>query len=270
MRRSEYRRRSRRKARRARAPQRQAVTSVMKPVATTVRDDASDQIQGKDVERKPFAPPSTNDIPDLTAQELLINAARHAAGAGEPDRAAAIYRELLEISPSHLTARKELALHLSETRNHSEALEHLDRCIMEDPDDVDCLTRRAAVLGTRGEFEDAESDLHRALSVDPTNVQGHHQLGLLMSRRALWTDALPFFRRAIELDPGSASAYRHLGDALNHVDNLQGALQAYGRSVELAPHDAKALRGLGVIHDRLGQPEAAAAMYRRSREMDSP
>ena len=179
--------------------------------------------------------------------------------AGELERSVAIYRELLEINSSFLVARREMAIRLNQLRKTQEALEQLELCLIEHPDDVATLIQRSAILGSMRMFEAAEGDLHRALAADPSNVSCHQQLGILMTRRGLWSEALPFLRRAIELDPGCAAAYRHLGDAMNQVDDLDGALQAYSRSIELQPDDAKAYRGLGVIRDRLGQPIEAAS-----------
>ncbi len=267
MRRSETKRRHRRRSREQRIHQRSVARRYEDILSSTDRNSSGHEAIR--LEAAADLKPIITEIPDPTAQELLFNAARHAGASGEIERSVAIYRELLEINPSFLVARREMALRMHQLRDTQEALEQLERCLIERPDDVTTLIQRATILGALRMFEAAEGDLHRALAADPANVSCHQQLGILMTRRGLWREALPFLRRAIELDPGSAAAYRHLGDAMNQVDNLQGALQAYGRSVELQPDNAKAYRGLGVIHDRLGQPKDAATMYRRSRELET-
>lgn len=214
-----------------------------------------------------FPEGSAPPLPDLTPEELVVNAAGGAARRGEFDRAIAIYMELLDGQPEHLEARHALALLLEQAGRGEEAIEALDRCLDLAPDDPRFLTARGAVLCGLRRFAEADADLSRSLEADPSSVDTHFHYGVLQSRKGLWGDALPYLRRSVELDPGCAAAYLHLGDVLNHLDELPGALEAYQRSVELGPSNAKALYGLGVVYDRLNQPDEARTMYRRSREL---
>ena len=224
------------------------------------------KLSGTDETRKP-KDRARSGSDDLSADELLYNAAKEAHSQGETKRAMTIYRELLALHPDHVKARNNLGLLLDHIGDHEEALQQLQLCLEAEPDNPSVLVNRGGVLGALGRFPEAEQDLRRALEHDTTNAEAHFNLGLLMSRRGLWSAALPFLRRSIELDLGRASAYLHLGDALNHVDDLEGALQAYQRSVDLVPNNAKAFYGLGIIYDRLNRPEDAQQMYRRSREL---
>jgi tetratricopeptide (TPR) repeat protein len=128
---------------------------------------------------------------DPSAEELLSNAAQHAASSGESQRAIAIYRELLALNPADVTARTRLAVLLHSTGDGDSALEELEGCRKRAPDHPDVLITRGAILGMLGRYREAETDLRDAVDLEPFNAESHFNLGLLMSRRGLWGEALP-------------------------------------------------------------------------------
>ena len=199
-------------------------------------------------------------------EELLDRAASEALDRGEPMRAVGIYSELLKLNQKNVKARNNLALLLDQEGDHEGALEALDRCVSDEPANVQVLVNRGAILGSLTRYIEAEGDLGEAVRLDPASAEGHFNLGIVSVRRGLWAEAVPYLRRAVELDAGRAAAYFYLGEALNHVDDLQGALQSYQRATELQPTKPEYLYGLGIILDRLNRPDDAAQMYRRSRE----
>ena len=205
-------------------------------------------------------------LQEPAAEELLDRAASEALDRGEPMRAVGIYSELLKLNQKNVKARNNLALLLDQEGDHEGALEALDRCVSDEPANVQVLVNRGAILGSLTRYVEAEGDLREAVRLDPASADGHFNLGIVSVRRGLWAEAVPYLRRAVELDAGRAAAYFYLGEALNHVDDLQGALQSYQRATELQPTKAEYLYGLGIILDRLNRPDDAAQMYRRSRE----
>ncbi len=211
------------------------------------------------------------DAADKNADEdVLYRAARKASNEQHGSRAASIFRELLQLNPSNVRARLDLALLLFHAGDQDGALIELERAHSIAPEDTSVLLHRGAIRGSAGQFADSENDLRSVLRAEPSNPDAHFELGVLMSRRGLWRDAIPFLRRAVELDSSRPSAYYYLGEALNHADDLGGALQCFQRAVELRPNSPKTLHGMGMVLDRLNRPDEAAQMYRRSRELTHP
>ncbi|MBI3983483.1 MAG: tetratricopeptide repeat protein [Gemmatimonadetes bacterium] len=213
------------------------------------------------------AEPAAPRTPTGAEQDLLCRAAAEAIERGEWRRGAAICREVLDANPGHSEARRYLAWAFEGAGDSERALVELNRALTCDAGDTRARIDRAALLGRRGHYAEAEQDLRVVLERNPANAEACHQLGIVISRKARWRDAVPHLRRAVELDAGRAEAYLSLAEALNHVDDLSGALQAYQRAVELRPNSARALYGLGIVLDRLNRPADAALMYRRSREI---
>jgi Flp pilus assembly protein TadD len=214
------------------------------------------------------SPPAVEPPPaEVSAEEHLYQAARHAAEQRDTLRAVQLYRQILTTDPANLRARNNLALVLDELGEHEEALEHLDHCRRQEPQNLEVLVNRSAVLGALGRYADAERDLQAVLGREPSNAAALFNLGVVTSRRGRWREGVTYLRRAVEIDGSRAAAYFYLGEALNHVDDLPGALEAYQRSVELKPGNPKALYGMGIVLDRMNRPEDAAPLYRRSREL---
>ena len=199
--------------------------------------------------------------------EVLYDAARGAAEAGDADEAKRLYLELLAGAPSHVRARHGLALVLDAQGNHQAALAELDRARDLAPEHGAALGSRGTQLGSLGRYAAAERDLKAVLRVEPSNGEALFNLGVVMTKKGLWSEAIPHLRRALEVQPGRGATYYYLGEALNHVDDLEGALTSYRRAAELQPDNPRALYGLGIIYDRLARPDDAAYMYRRAREV---
>ena len=219
--------------------------------------------QNEDGEPATTSPARLPRPSDPSAEELLLKDARSAALRGTPQRAAELYRQMLDLNPHDHAARLALGRVLLDSGEPLAALEELERV----PDDLATRVARGTALGALGRFTQAQAALRQVLDTDPGNVDAHLELGLVLARRGRWRDAAPHFRRGVELDAGRASAYLHLGEALNHTDDLHGSLQAFQRAAELRPNNPRALRGLGIVLDRLRRPGEAAEMYRRAREL---
>jgi len=207
-----------------------------------------------------FAPPSD-------PIDVLYDEARAASDAGNCEEARQLFVRLLGSAPTHVRARRGLALVLDAQGNHQGALAELDRALDIDPGNSAVLVSRGALLGAMGRYAAAERDLRNVVRVEPSNAEALYHLGVVMTKKGLWAEAIPHLRRSLEVEPSRGSAYYYLGEALNHVDDLGGALASYRRAAELQPANPRALYGLGIIYDRLARPDDAAYMYRRAREV---
>jgi predicted Zn-dependent protease len=148
-----------------------------------------------------------------------------------------------------------------------EALALLDEGLESQPEAVDLLLLRAAVLGRQRRGAEAETDLRRAVRLAPGHGQALMDLGLLLWKKGLATEAAETFDRAAAHQPRNPIAFNYLAEALNQAGQPENAVVALERSLALDPRQPRAYYLMGRVLDRLRRPEEARLAYRRAQEL---
>jgi tetratricopeptide (TPR) repeat protein len=206
------------------------------------------------------------DEPGGTAAGLLLERA-DAAATVSPDRAVALYRELLASIPDHVEARLHLARLLEQRDELEAAVKTLTTGLRWSPEETQFLYLRGMLLGRLRRHDQAIADLRAVLRLQPSLGPAHFELGQLCWRKGLAAEAAAHFTRSLELDPENGRAFYYLAEALNLKGDLAGADAALERAIEATPQDEKVFHLRGRVLDRLGRPEEARQMYQRSREL---
>lgn len=152
----------------------------------------------------------------------------------EPEKAAELYRQALEINPSNSKASVAMGLLLTK----------LDR-----PDD-------------------AEKFYRDAISADPSNSQAQNNLGLWYDGRGMLDEAERCFLKAIELKPASFQGHNNLGMIYGKRGMNDEARLELEKALEINPRSARALTNLGLVHYRQGQKEKALELWKKALEID--
>ena len=146
-------------------------------------------------------PPPVSQLSQAEVQRLYEMAGMRARK-GEFEKAAGIYRRIVDLDPSHHNARRDLAMVLVETGDASGAKDLLLDVLKADPRD----TRALVILGnhyakTDGDRETAERFFRRAVEVNPEDATAHNSLGGMLFENGLNNEAIAEFDRALELKP---------------------------------------------------------------------
>ena len=126
---------------------------------------------------------------------------------GEPQKAAARYREALQATP----------------------------------DDANLNYKLALALDGAGDLTGERNALEHAIKIDPTFALAQYQLGYVESQQGDQASAEQQFRRAVEAAPGYTKAWISLAATLGMESRFPEAQQAVSRALQLSPKDAEAL-----------------------------
>jgi predicted Zn-dependent protease len=143
----------------------------------------------------------------------------------------------------------------------------LDERIRSDPDSVELLVSRGALLGRQLRLREAEADLRRALRLEPSHSQALLDLGLTLWRRGNAAEAAEMLDRAAAHQPQNPTAFNYLAEALHQTGQAENAVVALERSLALDPDQPRAYHLMGRVLDRLRRPEEARQAYRRGQEL---
>lgn len=199
--------------------------------------------------------------------------------AGQLDRAAQLYRIVLERQPTHFDAAHMLgAAYLQGGRfedaerqlrralqikprspealnNLGLALRYLDRCeeaasafdgaIALRPDYSQAFCNRGNALRLLKRPELALASYDRAIELNPSLADAYYNRGGVLEEMQLWDDAIASYENALALRPRFPQALNNLGNSLFNVGRYEEALDKFNRALELAPRNADVLTNRG-------------------------
>jgi protein O-GlcNAc transferase len=156
------------------------------------------------------------------------------------DGAAAAYREILSIAPTHSGALHLLGVVSGQRGDHWTALDLIQQSLRHAPDMPEAHYNMGFNLERLGDFIQAGECYRRALAFKPDYGEAINNLGHALGELGLWTEATEQFRHLIALKPDYAPAHNNLGNALLNQRRLADAVQSYRRALEINPNHSAA------------------------------
>ena len=110
-----------------------------------------------------------------TIPEALALAVRHHQ-TGELSQAQKIYRQILDVNPSHADALHLFGVIASQLGNHQEAIDLIRRAIAVKPQAAEYHSNLGIALKELGKFDEAVASYQRALQIKPDYADAHSNL----------------------------------------------------------------------------------------------
>ena len=202
-----------------------------------------------------------------TIPEALALAVKHHK-AGQLDRAAQIYGQVLQADPTNAAALSCLGMIASHRGDHAAGAEWIRRAIRSHPNNAALHNNLGVVYRAMGRLAEAAASYRRAVAIRSDYLEAHTNLGSVCRARGRADEAVGAFRRAVAIRADSADAQHGLAMALADQGKLGEAIAAYRRTLELEPGFVEAHNNLGVALERQGKLDQARASYRRAVEVD--
>ena len=218
--------------------------------------------------------------------------------AGQPEPAAALYREILTRDPNNfdalhllgivalqgarfsealgliakaLTVMPEnamayfnLAAALTGLENYQQALTAYDACLCYDLANADAWNNRGYILWMLKQYDGAAGSYARAINLRPNFPMAHSNRGAALAELGRFEEALAAYDAAITLEPGLADAHNNRGTTLRLLHRPQEALAAFNRSIDLNPEGHGAWNNRGLALAEMNQTTDALAAYDRA------
>jgi len=197
-----------------------------------------------------------------------LNAAVQLHRAGNVERAAVIYRQILEANPRHAPT-----LHLLGTANfqlgqYQLAAEQLHSAIRIDGTRAEYHATLTEVLRASGRLTEAIASAKRLLQLTPNSAEVHFVLGRLLETGGDLAGAAREFSETLQLSPNHLEASLHLGQALYGQGQLDLAGAQFEAAAQAHPQSPWAHCGVGAVRQGQNRLDEAVAAYRRAIERD--
>lgn len=181
--------------------------------------------------------------------------------AGRIDRAAAIYRRILDKSPDHPDALHMLGVIATARGRPEHAIQLIERAMGVLANYPDAHLNLGNAHHVAGRPQKAIECYRRAIALKPDFASAHSSLGRGLNGVGAFAEALPHCQRAIAVEPAMAEAWLHAGIAMQGLGRLGDAQAALHQALSLRRNFVDALERLGLIAIEEARFEQASKWY---------
>ncbi len=181
---------------------------------------------------------------------------------GHLDEAVLQIKKAVELDPSSLYLKKELAGLWSELKKAKEALAVLEEVIRQDPNDVDALLMMGHAQLALNHTDAATVAFEKAISKDAAREETYHTLGNLYIQKKDYRNAQRIYQQLIEQHPESFVGYFFLGQIYTDLDQPDSAEKAFQKTLMLAPDLEEPRFRLIELYQSHGQPGKTEKLFK--------
>ncbi len=137
----------------------------------------------------------------------------------------------------------------SETSN----LQHFQKLLDDNPQDVDALYGLAVTQEKLGIVQESLNTFRKALSLAPDDTDVLRDLGISLFKLGQMSNASHYLERAIRLDPNDPDTILHLGRTFEARDDMPNALRLYKKLEEKQLDDQEVSYNLAMAYGKANQ-----------------
>lgn len=141
-------------------------------------------------------------------------------------------------------------------QNDKDAYKEYVHCIALDPQNTDCLLKKAALDIVNRQYSFAISNINEALKINNALPYGYYLKGRLYKETGDTTLALSSYQTAIEVDPTYYDAYIEAG-LLHHVKRNDLAKEYFRSAIEVKPNYVEPWYNLAMSYQETGLRKAS-------------
>lgn len=218
----------------------------------------------------------------------VLSQAQKAAKKGNIPLALELYHSILQLYPTHMSAKKALnklqkkitvkpsaktlpqdpgqeqIKHLINFYNSGEFKTAEDECqklIHHFPNSSVLFNILGAVLQKQKKSQKAVKAFDKAIRIEPGNAEFFNNKGIALRDTGLFSEAVKNYDMAIKLHPGYAEAYSNKGVALRDIGQIDDAIKNYSKAIKIKPDYATAFNNRGVAFYELNNTQMAVEDY---------
>jgi tetratricopeptide (TPR) repeat protein len=152
---------------------------------------------------------------------------------GDLDKALADFDEAVRLNPDDLNVLTDRSAILDDKGDYDRAIADLDKVLAKQPDNGRALNGRAWAHAQNGDLDKALADSERAVAILPGKANVLHTRAWIYMNKGVLDLALADFDKAIGIDPELAGAYADRGRAFELKGDRDKAIADYRKSLAL-------------------------------------
>ena len=140
--------------------------------------------------------------------------------------------------------------------------DELNQYLIENPNDIDCLLKIAAVYRQLQNYSFAESSYIKIIQLKPNNPYVYSVYGELLFHVGLMDRAIKQYDKALNIDKNYFYSLYGKGQALSKKLDFEEAIRCFKLALKTQPDSENILRSIGACYKRLGLYKEASEAYK--------
>jgi tetratricopeptide (TPR) repeat protein len=183
---------------------------------------------------------------------------------GNSEAAVELISKAISIMPAYAEAHYNLGNAYQAQGKLDEAIKHYHKALALRPDYAEAYLNIGNAFKKQGKLDEAVRCYSKARTIKPDYAEAHSNLGLILQEQGKLDASIESCRKALALSPDYAEAHNNLGLALHGQHHLDAAIGSYQKAILLKPDYVEAHCNLGVALREQGKLDAAVESYRKA------
>jgi predicted O-linked N-acetylglucosamine transferase (SPINDLY family) len=179
-------------------------------------------------------------------------------------KAEILFNQAIQIDPTNPFYYCSLADVLIEKGLQDEAIASYQKSLQLKPDFDIAHYNLGNVFADTGDFQSAISCYRQALAINPNLAEAHYNLARVFQKRGADDKAADHYRSALQLNPDQFDIYFHLANLLLDHGQLEEAVSHYQNALKLKPNHADTHNNLGRALIDLGKFKQASIYFQNA------
>ncbi|MCK4762761.1 MAG: tetratricopeptide repeat protein [Candidatus Aminicenantes bacterium] len=182
----------------------------------------------------------------------------------EYNKAAAAYKQSLELNPRSAATWYELGIALRNNGNFAEAAAALQKAARLKPGAAKNHFELGLVFRREGKYNKSVQAFQKAIELDPGSAKTRYELGAAFGLKKEYDRAIEAFKKSVEIAPDYGAAYYDLGRTYDLTERYAEAAAAFEKAIEINPTNEAALNSLGITLNKMGEFDRGIAAFREA------
>ena len=182
----------------------------------------------------------------------------------EYERALKSYKIAVGLKPTIAEYHAKMAMAYQNLEQYSKAIQHYTSALHLQPSYWFALHSMALIFVAVDKLEDAAELYQRIAQEFPTDAKAYTGLANVRLQQGERQEAIQLCEKALQFDPNLYVAYNQLGDIFIDIDDVERALWAYSESLQINPNDPDVHAVIGNIYLRQDKTEQVIYHYREA------
>jgi tetratricopeptide (TPR) repeat protein len=182
---------------------------------------------------------------------------------GNYQQAAAVYQQVVKMSPNNARWHYNYSLALAKLGDRKQEKQELQTVVRLDPNMADAHNELGLLYMGDHKLAAAEQEFRFAVGINPQDAEAQNNLGVLYSQQGKDNEALSLFQQAAKNDPHYTRAFINLGLTFARHGNYYMAGQQFEKALKLEPKNTGALTAMGMLLAKLGHRREAIEKFQQ-------
>jgi len=197
-----------------------------------------------------------------------IRSAQEHYRAGDLQKAAGLYAEIVRHQPDSMDALFMLGIINAQTGNLNAAAEYFRKLIAIHPAHTGAYYNLGNVYRDQGQFSEAFKCYQKTIQLNPGHAEAFINIGIIFRMQGRFDEEAACYQKAIQLNPCSAEAFYNLGHSFFQKEQFDKALACYEKVTQLNPHSIHAYLNMGLVLTIKGRFDEAISVYEKTSRLE--